>query len=474
MLIQIEDVLLITCTNHESPAEFSLFHRADIGVFCRRSQNHDGGVMANLRKVIFWPSFALVAAGCIGASYYVRYSAECQIVTQASVAREEAQRIQQKVVLFTKRMIPSGQPFAILLQLLGINSPTVARLVASVQPVFDLRHLRAGNQVTVGRSVTGALREVRYNIDTDKVLSIAPHGEDFHSEIQTIPSQTQSVGVVGEIQGSLFQAVMDAGEKPDLAMRLAAIFGWDLDFYTDPRPGDTFRVVVEKKTLANGETVAYGRILAAEYNNAGRSYRAVLFHGPSGNSAYYTPEGKSMKKAFLHSPLKFAAPITSHFSYNRFHPILKEYRAHLGIDYGAPSGTPVQTIGDGKVVFAGPKGGSGNLIEVQHSNGFTTYYMHLSRILVRNGQRVEQGERIGLVGMTGLATGPHLDFRIQLRGQFLNFERLLLPPTDPVAKRDWNQFAAARDRSIAQMPPLASNHPALAANTSPASNSAAR
>ena len=237
----------------------------------------------------------------------------------------------------------------------------------------------------------GELREVRYNIDTDRVLSIAPSGDAFHSTIETIPSHTDEVGVSGEVEGSLFQAVTDAGEKPELAMRLAEIFGWDLDFYTDPRPGDTFRVVVEKKTFANGETAAYGRILAAEYNNAGHAYRAILFRGPSGAPAYYTPDGKSMKKAFLHSPLKFAAPITSHFSLHRFHPILKEYRAHLGIDYGAPTGTPVQTIGDGRVIFAGMKGGDGNLVKVQHTNGYTTYYMHLSRILVRDGQRVEQG-----------------------------------------------------------------------------------
>jgi murein DD-endopeptidase MepM/ murein hydrolase activator NlpD len=225
-----------------------------------------------------------------------------------------------------------------------------------------------------------------------------------------------------------------------------------LDFYTDPRPGDTFRVVVEKKMLSNGEMSSYGRILAAEYVNGNRPYRAVLFHDPSGAPAYYTPEGKSMKKAFLHSPLKFAAVITSHFSQNRFHPILKQYRPHLGIDYAAPSGTPVQTIGDGRVIFAGPKGGAGNLIEVQHSNGYTTYYMHLSRVLVRSGQRVEQGERIGLVGMTGLATGPHLDFRIQRGKDFLNFERLPLPPSDPVSKRDWNDFVGMRDVAMAQMP----------------------
>jgi murein DD-endopeptidase MepM/ murein hydrolase activator NlpD len=424
--------------------------------------------MANLRKLIFWPTFAAAAAACLGASYEVRYKGDRQFAAEVSAARDEAQRIQRDVVLFTKSVVPSRRPFAVFLNGLGIDSPTTARLVASAQPVFDLRRLRAGNEFDIGRSVLGELRELRYNIDSDRVLSIAPSGDAFHSEIETIPSHTDEVGVSGQVEGSLFQAVTDAGEKPELAMRLAEIFGWDLDFYTDPRPGDTFRVVVEKKTLANGEIAAYGRILAAEYNNAGHAYRAILFRGPTGAPAYYTPDGKSMKKAFLHSPLKFAAPITSHFSLHRFHPILKEYRPHLGIDYGAPTGTPVQTIGDGRVIFAGMKGGDGNLVKVQHSNGYTTYYMHLSRILVRNGERVEQGQRIGLVGMTGLATGPHLDFRIEQRGQFLNFERLPLPPSDPVSRRDWAAFAAARDHALAELPPRPSQQTVVAKNESPA------
>ncbi|MBZ5502744.1 MAG: peptidoglycan DD-metalloendopeptidase family protein [Acidobacteriia bacterium] len=430
--------------------------------------------MGRKGKTVFWLSFAAAAAVCLGASYYVRYSAEKRMAIEATAAREQAQRIQQQVVLFTQRVVPEGLPFASLLQGFGVNAQTAASLAVAAQPVFDLRQMRAGHQVAVGRSVLGDLREVRYRIDADRFLSIAPRGGDFHSEIDTIPSQTVTAGVSGEIRDSLFQSVTDAGETPELAMRLAAIFGWDLDFYTDPRPGDTFRVAVEKKTLDGGETAGYGRILAAEYTNDGHTYRAVLFHDGAGNASYYTPEGKSMKKAFLRSPLKFGAPITSHFSQHRFHPILKQYRPHLGIDYAAPTGTPVQTIGEGRVIFAGRKGGDGNLVKVQHSNGYATYYMHLSRILVRNGERVEQGQRIGLVGMTGLATGPHLDFRIQLRGQFLNFERLPLPSADPVAKRDLKEFAAARDRALALMPPLPSQQPALAKNISPAPPSASR
>ncbi|MGB9333918.1 MAG: M23 family metallopeptidase [Candidatus Acidiferrales bacterium] len=424
--------------------------------------------MFRIIRIFLWVLLVAAGAGVAWYSFDQLTASDQNFADEVQRARTEAHRIQTEVVFYTASMVPSRQSFAALLEGIGISRSSAGRAIASAQRVFDLRHVRAGNRFSVGRSVLGELREIRYSIDPDRVLRISPNGSDFHSEIATIPSITEETGVAGEIRGSLFEGVTSAGEKPELAMRLAEIFGWDLDFYTDPRPGDTFRVVVGKKKLTSGELASYGKILAAEYVNHGRVYRAVLFHDPVGNAAYYTPDGKSMKKAFLHSPLKFAAPITSHFSNSRFHPILKQYRPHLGIDYGAPAGTPVQTIGDGKVVFAGPKGGAGNLIEIQHTNGYETYYMHLSRILVRSGQRVEQGERIGLVGMTGLATGPHLDFRIQRRGEFLNFERLPLPPSDPVTKSDWDEFAAARDHAIGLFPVpgtiLAQNPPAAASS----------
>jgi murein DD-endopeptidase MepM/ murein hydrolase activator NlpD len=186
--------------------------------------------------------------------------------------------------------------------------------------------------------------------------------------------------------------------------------------------------------------------LAAEYVNNGKTYQALLFHDDQGRPAYYTAEGKSLQKAFLHSPLKFAAPVTSHFSHRRFHPVLKVSRPHLGTDYGAPTGTPVQSIGAGRVEFAGRKGGDGNMVEIAHSQGYETMYLHLSRIFVHLGERVEIGKTIGLVGMTGLATGPHLDFRIKKNGQFLNFERLGLPPSEPVPGRNMPEFAQVREK----------------------------
>ncbi len=373
--------------------------------------------------------------------------------SQVAQAKAEAAHI-QSLVLFNQHIVPAGLPFATILQNFGIERDTAAQLIDSAQSVFDLRHVQAGHAISIGRSLLGGLREVRYRIDDLHLLSIDTSGGEVHSDIETIPSTSETAGVAGEVHGSLFQAVIDAGEKPELAMRIADIFAFDLDFYTDAQPGDTFRVVVEKKVLPDGTLLSYGRVLAAEYVNEGRSYKAILFHDATGEPAYFQPNGQAMKRAFLHSPLKFAAPITSHFSLSRYHPILKIRRPHLGTDYGAPEGTPVQTIGEGRVVFAGRKGEDGNLVKIQHSNGYVTYYMHLSRILVHNGRHVAQGDRIGLVGMTGLATGPHLDFRIELHGHFLNFERLKLPTADPVSKANWSDFVTTRDGALADMPAL--------------------
>jgi murein DD-endopeptidase MepM/ murein hydrolase activator NlpD len=270
--------------------------------------------------------------------------------------------------------------------------------------------------------------------------------------------------VRGQIEDSLFRAVEQAGETAELAMQLAQIFGYDLDFYTDPRKGDTFRVLVEKKKYAKGQFAGYGKIFAAEYDNGGRKYQALLFHDEFGRAAYYGADGKSLQKMFLRSPLKFGAPVTSHFGGARFHPILKTVRPHMGTDYGAPVGTPVQTIGSGRVVFAGAKAGEGNMVQIAHSNGYETSYLHLSRMFVRIGEHVEIGKTIGLVGSTGLSTGPHLDFRILQRGQYKNFEKLGLPPADPVSKKNLPEFAVLRDKWL----PLLKNPALIQASVSAA------
>jgi murein DD-endopeptidase MepM/ murein hydrolase activator NlpD len=403
------------------------------------------------KRFVAWCIVGFVAALCIAGSYVSRFVLEHRLAREIALANSRIP-IPTPKLIFTSFTVPQGLPFAAILARMNVDPGTAQQIIAAAQSVFDFRTLRAGNQLKIARNVFGQLAELRYQIDPQHFLELARHNGQFHAEVDTIPTATVIDSVSGKVEGSLFDAVTQAGESPELAMRIADIFSWDLDFYTDPRPGDTFRVVVEKKELANGQILRYGEILAAEYDNDGHAYRAVLFHDPAGVPAYYTPAGKSLKKAFLHSPLKFAARITSHFSYDRFHPILKVYRPHLGTDYGAPIGTPVQSIGDGRVIYAGWKGEDGRLVKIQHINGYETYYMHLSRILVHVGQRVAQGQTIGRVGMTGLATGPHLDFRIERQGRFLNFERLPLPPSSPVAKRDMPAFTAVRDKEMALLP----------------------
>lgn len=398
-----------------------------------------------IRRTVLIVILVLLGAAAVAATYRSRFSLEKQLARQVELARLDAAIIAAQVPHFSERVVPSGLNITDFLEGMGFARDTVFAVINSARPVYDLARLRAGNRMLIASTIAGELRSVRYQIDPDRMLWVSSRGSDFHAEIREIPSRTEIVRVRGEITDSLFNAVEDAGERPELAIRLSEIFGWDLDFYTDPRKGDTFRVVVEKKIYENGQPPAYGKLYSAEYNNAGLPYQAVLFRDPNGRVAYYAPDGKSLQKAFLRSPLKFSAPISSHFSRSRFHPILKIRRAHLGIDYAAPVGALVQSIGDGRVVFAGRKGEAGNMVHIRHTNGYETMYMHLSKILVRSGARVGQGERIGLVGMTGLATGPHLDFRILQHGAHRNFESLRLPPAHPVARRDWADFVATRN-----------------------------
>ncbi len=405
------------------------------------------------RRILIWGGCALVGLTAGVGAWRAQATAEARLALEVRRAAEVAEQIRRQTVNFDERALPFGVPLHLQLIRSGLDAATANRVVLAAQSVFNLRQLRAGNPVAIGRSLDGALRAVRYRIDLERTLWVrtgaAP--DEYRAEIRVVPPASSTASVTGRVNGSLFEGVMDAGEGPELAIELANIFGWDLDFHTDPRAGDTFRVAVEKKTY-DGGAVRYARILAAEYVNAGRPYRAVLFHDARGNPAYYAPDGSSLQKAFLRSPLKFSAPVTSRFSRSRFHPILKTHRPHLGIDYGAPYGAPVQAIGDGRVVFAGRNGGSGNMVRLRHSNGYETMYLHLSRILARPGARVAQGEIIGKVGATGLATGPHLDFRITQHGAYRNFAALRLPPAEPVPQRLREEFAAAREQALALLP----------------------
>lgn len=421
--------------------------------------------LRNLRLACYLSAGAILA----GLPVAARLSSERKLENETSLV---AQQNKAAALAYENRdrtlesVVQRGATWAEILQDMGFDSQTVYQVSDAARRVFNLRSIRPGNKLSVVRSHVGELRSVDYRIDPEHELLVNKDNGSFQARIKVTPGTVTDAAVSAKVEGSLFDSIIAAGEKPELAVRLAEIFAFDVDFNTDTQPGDVFRLVVEKKKYPDGSEPTYGSILAAEYVNAGHPYRAVLFHDPGGKPAYYSADGKSLQKAFLRSPLRFAAHISSHFSLHRFHPILKIVRPHLGTDYAAPVGTPVQSIADGRVEFAGRKGGDGILVLIAHSRGYETYYMHLSRALVHTGQHVSQGQRIGLVGATGLATGPHLDFRIRQHGRFVNFEHLKLPPSNPVPKSEWAQFIAERDKYMALMPP-ADVHNAKAQNGEP-------
>ena len=320
-------------------------------------------------------------------------------------------------------------------------------LVRTARPIYDLARLSVGNafDVTVGAE---GLLAFSYVIDELRTLQVQRNGDGLEAQLLTKSYESRAESAGGVITSSLFGAVDAAGEQPQLALDLAQIFEWDVDFNTELQRGDSFRVVVEKMYL-DGQFARYGAILSAELLRGPRVIRAVRFEG-TGRAEYYTPEGVPLRKTFLRSPLKFSR-ISSRFSKARFHPILKRFRPHLGVDYAAPSGTPVRAAADGVVLHAGWHGGYGKTVKLRHGRGIQTLYGHLSRIHVKAGQRVQQGDLIGNVGTTGLSTAPHLDYRTIRDGVFVNPLTIQPPPPEPLSAALRPAFEHVRSRAIAQL-----------------------
>jgi murein DD-endopeptidase MepM/ murein hydrolase activator NlpD len=258
-------------------------------------------------------------------------------------------------------------------------------------------------------------------------------------------------GLIDRDHPSLVSAVAGRGENVMLAISLAEVFGGEIDFNNDLQPGDSFDVVFEKQ-FSEGEFAGYGAIVAAEFRNGDRTLRAFRFRTEGGEPAYYDDRGRSLKRFFLRSPLRFEPRVSSGFSYRRLHPVLGAWRAHPAIDYVAPIGAPVVAISSGTVVRAGWAGGAGRMVTIRHNNGYESSYLHLSSIGsgIRRGASVSQGEFIGRVGASGLATGPHLDYRLKKNGVWVNplLEHKKLPPGEPVPDAQLAAFESARDRAV--------------------------
>ncbi len=388
-------------------------------------------------------------------------------------------RLEARVI---EDIVPQRATLAGLLHEHVVDNALVHAVIESVQSVFDPRRLRGGNAYKVFLAADGMLRRFEYHIDNDEFLRVdrATSADDtvlaFDAErVPYIKVREEHAlhGDINERNSSLVAALNEQGENVNLAILMASVFGGEIDFHNDLRRGDHFDVLIEK-LYRDEEFSEYGDIAAAEFHNDGRTVQAFSFQIPpvagsdspgedNGDASskstaaaqYYDFEGRSLKRPFLSSPFGFEPRVTSRFSYRRLHPVLGTHRPHLGVDYGALTGTKVIAVANGDVVSAGMSGGSGNMVRLRHKNGYETYYLHLSRFGkgVRRGARVAQGQVIGYVGATGLATGPHLDYRIRKNGTFVNplVEIRTMPPGEPIPDGHLAAFFERRDETLQRL-----------------------
>ncbi len=333
----------------------------------------------------------------------------------------------------------------------GFQPADVHQLVQETKPVYDLNRVRAGNHFQI-ETVDGGFSSLRYQISDEEFLLARWDGETYRATREPYEFEIEVAEIKGRIDGSLWDTLVSQGEGDRLILDMAEILQWDIDF-TSIQAGDWFKLIVEKK-YRDGEFAKYGRIFALQFNSGGKDFYGFRFENPeNGEARYYNEKGDALRKAFLKVPFRYSPRISSGFSHSRFHPILKKRRPHLAVDFAAPYGEPVLASGSGSVVFAGWKGGFGKFVQIKHPNGFKTSYAHLSKILVKAGQKVTQGQAIGKVGATGLATAAHLDYRVQdASGKYVNPRKQVAWPSDkPVDKKYWSDFASVRDGFLVQL-----------------------
>ena len=342
--------------------------------------------------------------------------------------------------------VQRGDTVVELLRRLNIEDAAASAWLRTAPEAESFRNLAVGREVQAETHADGGLVALRYLGDDGAQVVIEKQGDSYTA--RTLPAQLEKRLYVrtGEIKSNLYAAT-DAADMPEAAARqLTEIFGGDIDFHHDLRKGDKFTVVYEM-IYSNGTLVNTGHIQAAEFINKNQTYRAVHFQGD-----YYTPEGDSVRKAFLRSPIEFSR-VSSGFTNSRFHPVLNQWRAHRGVDFAAPIGTRVKATADGIVTSFGRQGGYGNFVSVSHQGRFTTLYGHLSNFAkgLRRGQRVAQGDVIGYVGMTGMTSGPHLHYEFKVDGQQRDPLRVALPDAKPVGAENMAAFQLAADNFVARL-----------------------
>ena len=375
-------------------------------------------------------------------------------VSEAESTAEPAAGQSESPLKWREHLIRQGDTLAAIFKNQGLAPALLHEIVHSSELAGKLAHIRPGQQLKLALDEDGALQRVVLQRDRVSSLNILRTDSGFKAEEHSRAVETREAVAQGHIVSSLFVDGQKAGLSDAQIMELANIFGWDIDFALELRKGDSFSVIYRENWL-DGEKLGNGPILAAEFVNRGTTYRAVRYTDSKGETAYYDPDGHAKRRAFIRTPVKFSR-ISSRFTRKRWHPVLKKWRSHKGVDYAAPRGTPVKATGNGKVVFRGKKGGYGNVIFLRHGGKYTTVYGHLSRFAkgLKRGSKVKQGQVIGYVGSTGLATGPHLHYEFRINGVHRNPLTVKLPKTLRLPKQEMARFLLQTRPLIAQLDEL--------------------
>jgi murein DD-endopeptidase MepM/ murein hydrolase activator NlpD len=337
---------------------------------------------------------------------------------------------------------------------LGVAPRTIYDIVEAARPVNDLGSLLPGTRFQIFQTSAAIpeLTGIKFRFSPVEMLELKKTGEVWSAEKITVPVEIRIVTFSGVVKSSLWDSAVQAKMDPNLISELADVFAWQVDFAREVRVNDRWRISVEQR-WAQGEAIGWGSILAAEYENAGQLYAAALFRMEGKDLGYFAPDGSSLRRMFLKSPLRYSR-ISSRFTHKRFHPILNISRAHLGVDYAAPRGTPIRAVGSGTVTFAAWNGGAGRAIKIRHNSVYMTAYKHLSGFAkgIRAGTKVQQGQIIGYVGSTGLSTGPHLHFEFFKSGRYVDPLGQKFPSADPVPVEYLTQFKSESNTLLKGLP----------------------
>jgi len=397
-----------------------------------------------LRHTLFFAtiSVALAVAALLVTSKDAASDKDPKVIIKADVPKPHILSLKVK----------KNDTFYSLLASLGVSPPDIIDIAKKAKKYYNLKYITKGNTLKV-TMLNNVLKKIEYRHSDFQSLVVERQvsNGDFVARAVDIPYSVVPVYASGNIANTLYESAVEAGVDSQVIISLSDIFAWDIDFATDIRVGDAFKVYYET-VVVEDRTISTGKILGSELMNNGKKYTAIYYEDADGQEGYFNPEGRSVSRQLLKSPLRYRR-VSSYFSRKRYHPILKRYRPHHGVDYAAPKGTPVESSGSGRVLRAGWKSGYGNTVTIRHNSTYTTTYGHLSRIGhgIKKGSKIKQGQVIGYVGSTGLSTGPHLHYEVKVNGRLVNPLSIKPRPSRSLKKDEFERFKPVRDTFLARI-----------------------